>query len=260
MKAADQSVGMRVVRWSAVIIIAGVGAAAFRLSFATLRDLAVLAHIPAKDAWLFPVIVDGTIVLATLGAVVLAKSPERRWFTWVLMVGAAVSVVGNSLHAVAAGRELPWWASALVAAVAPISLLVDTHGLVVLFRAAQRQSVPEAEPVPAVELEQVEEVRADAVPTPAPVPVSVPKKRRPRRDPATVARAVAMRADGKSYTQIGKALGVSPRTAANYASTSAPATAAVESRPLTSVAPVQSIRSPRPAQTMLPIAVPVGGL
>ncbi|WP_433756428.1 DUF2637 domain-containing protein [Nocardia sp. CA-135398] len=264
MKAADQSVGMRVVRWSAVIIIAGVGAAAFRLSFATLRDLAVLAHIPAKDAWLFPVIVDGTIVLATLGAVVLAKSPERRWFTWVLMVGAAVSVVGNSLHAVAAGRELPWWASALVAAVAPISLLVDTHGLVVLFRAAQRQSVPEAEQSPAIESEpeQTEEVRADVAPTPAPAPVPVPKKRRAQRDPATVARAVAMRADGKSYAQIGKALGVSPRTAANYASVPAPApaAAAVESRPLTSVTPVQSIRSSRPAQTMLPIAVPVGGI
>ncbi|MFI7670819.1 DUF2637 domain-containing protein [Nocardia sp. NPDC049526] len=260
MKAADQSVGMRVVRWSAVIIIAGVGAAAFRLSFATLRDLAVLAHIPAKDAWLFPVIVDGTIILATLGAVVLAKSPERRWFTWVLMVGAAVSVVGNSLHAVAAGRELPWWASALVAAVAPISLLVDTHGLVVLFRAAQRQSVPEAEPVQAVEPEQ--EIRADAAPTPAlePAQVPVPKKRRPRRDPATVARAVALRAEGKSFTEIGKALGVSPRTAANYASTPAPAAATVEARPLTSVAPVQPIRSSRPAQTMLPIAVPVGGI
>ncbi|WP_433681208.1 DUF2637 domain-containing protein [Nocardia sp. CA-119907] len=259
MNTADRSVGMRVVRWSAVIIIAGVGAAAFRLSFATLRDLAVLAHIPAKDAWLFPVIVDGTIVLATLGAVVLAKSPERRWFTWVLMVGAAVSVVGNSLHAVAAGRELPWWASALVAAVAPISLLVDTHGLVVLFRAAQRQSVPEVEPSPVVEPEQ--EVRADEAPVPAPGPVSVPvRKKRPRRDPATVARAIALRAEGKSFTEIGKALGVSPRTAANYASTPAPATAAAESRPLTSVAPVQSIRSSRPAQTMLPIAVPVGGL
>lgn len=264
MNTAGRSAGMRLARWSAVIIIAGVGAAAFRLSFATLRDLAVLAHIPARDAWLFPVIVDGTIILATLGAVVLAKSPERQWFSWVLIVGAAVSVVGNSLHAVAAGRELPWWASALVAAVAPISLLVDTHGLVVLFRAAQRESASEAQASPVSEPEEGQEVRADVAPTPAPAPVPVPvpvrKKSRPRRDPATVARAVAMRADGKSYTEIGKALGVSPRTAANYAPTPVPATAAAESRPLTSVAPVQSIHSPRPAQTMLPIAVPVGGL
>ncbi|MGY4101261.1 DUF2637 domain-containing protein, partial [Nocardia sp. R16R-3T] len=232
MNTAGRSAGMRVARWSAVIIIAGVGAAAFRLSFATLRDLAILAHIPARDAWLFPVIVDGTIILATLGAVVLAKSPERQWFSGVLIIGAAVSVVGNSLHAVAAGRELPWWASALVAAVAPISLLVDTHGLVVLFRAAQRESASDAEPSPVREPGEGQEVRGDVAPTPAPVPVPVRKKSRPRRDPATVARAVAMRADGKSYTEIGKALGVSPRTAANYASTPAPAATPVEPRPL----------------------------
>ncbi|WP_280187431.1 DUF2637 domain-containing protein, partial [Nocardia gipuzkoensis] len=42
-------------------------AAAFRLSFTTLRDLGVLARIPADDAWLFPLIVDGTILLATAG-------------------------------------------------------------------------------------------------------------------------------------------------------------------------------------------------
>ncbi|WP_063065939.1 DUF2637 domain-containing protein [Nocardia violaceofusca] len=139
--------GMRAARVFAVLVIVGVGAAAFRLSFATLRDLAKLAHIPASDAWLFPLIIDGTIVQATAGALVLAKSAERKFFTWVLVVGALVSVAGNSIHAVAAGKELPAWLCAIVAAIAPISLLVDTHGLAVLFRAAQSNPAPATAPV-----------------------------------------------------------------------------------------------------------------
>ncbi|NEW58141.1 DUF2637 domain-containing protein [Nocardia cyriacigeorgica] len=182
---------MTVARVFAVLVIVGVGAAAFRLSFATLADLAELANIPASDAWLFPLIVDGTICLATLGALVLAKSPERGFFLWVLGAGAVVSVAGNSLHAVTDGQPLPAWAAALVAAIAPISLLVDTHCLAVLFRAAQRHSAPapeavtEPEPVIQAEPELAAAVPAPAstpepvteplpVPTPSPVPVPRP--------------------------------------------------------------------------------------
>ncbi|MGY4101313.1 DUF2637 domain-containing protein [Nocardia sp. R16R-3T] len=142
---------MLLVRVFAVITIVGVGAAAFRLSFATLQDLAVLAHIPRGDAWLLPVVIDGTILLATLGTLVLANSPDRRYFVRLLIIGAAVSIVGNCLHAVVSGITLPVWASAVlsatVAAIAPISLLADTHGLAVLLRAAQHNSAPT--PVPA---------------------------------------------------------------------------------------------------------------
>lgn len=176
--------GMRAARVFAVLVIVGVGAAAFRLSFATLRDLAKLAHIPASDAWLFPLIIDGTIVQATAGALVLAKSAERKFFTWVLVIGALVSVAGNSIHAVAAGKELPAWLCAIVAAIAPISLLVDTHGLAVLFRAAQQNPAPalatdvvvaEAEEDPPAAVNDSEPAATEIpVPVPAPVVPSVP--------------------------------------------------------------------------------------
>ncbi len=177
--------GMVAARAFAVCVIAGVGAAAFRLSFATLRDLAVLAHIPTSDAWLFPLIIDGTIVQATAGALVLAKSAERTFFTRVLIAGAIVSVAGNSLHAAMAGRPLPPWACALVAAIAPISLLVDTHGLAVLFRAAQRDPAPAItvesepdsptdEPTEPTAPEPVSPPDPASVPTPSPAPVPVP--------------------------------------------------------------------------------------
>ncbi|WP_084510615.1 DUF2637 domain-containing protein [Nocardia lijiangensis] len=201
---------MRYVRWSAAAIIVAVGAAAFRLSFTTLRDLAVLAHIPAQDAWLFPLIVDGTILLATFGVLVCTGAPERRFFLGVLVIGSAVSVAGNSLHAVAAGNALPGWASALVAAIAPISLLADTHGLALLVRVAQRNSAPVQVPAAVVD-EMAEDLAAsELVADPASEPERVP-------------------------------------------------VAAPDFRPVPKPVPVQPVRS-RPVQTMLPIAVPVGGV
>lgn len=227
MRAADQSAGMRLARWSAALIILGVGAAAFRLSFSTLEDLARLARMPADDAWLFPLIVDGTILLATFGLLVCAHhKSERRFFLGVLVVGSLVSVAGNSVHAVAAGQPLPGWAAALVAAVAPISLLVDTHGLALLFRVAARQRVqaqaapepvPVVEPVPVSPAEPVESA-SEPVTEPAPEPERVSA-------PAPVLMPVPD-----------------------------PAPASTPVLP----APVPAVRSPRPVQTMLPLAVPVG--
>jgi hypothetical protein len=136
---------MRIARWGAGVIIALVGASSFTLSFSALRGLAVEAHVSPQLALLLPVIVDGTIVLATLGWLVLANRPQRRFFLWLLVAGAATSVAGNSVHAVTDGRALPWWACLLVAAVAPLSLLADTHGVAVLARVA---AVKPAAPAP----------------------------------------------------------------------------------------------------------------
>ncbi|MQY22449.1 DUF2637 domain-containing protein [Nocardia macrotermitis] len=167
----------------AVLVIVGVGAAAFVLSFTTLRDLAKLAHIPASTAWLFPLIVDGTIIQATLGWLVLAKSPERKYFMGVLAAGSLISVAGNSIHAVANGHQLPAWLCAIVAAIAPISLLIDTHGLAVLFRAAHYQPSDVRAPAPVVSPESVaavenspapESVEPIVEPVPAPAPAPEP--------------------------------------------------------------------------------------
>lgn len=243
MMAAGQSAGMRWARWSAVVIIVVIGVAAFVLSFAALRDLAILANTPKRWAWLFPVIVDGTIIQATVGALVLAKSAERRWFLWVLGTGALVSIAGNSLHAVAAGRILPWWAAALVAAIAPISLLVDTHGLAVLFRAAHQDSAPEPVSVPVAVPEK------PAVVSSVPAPVAARRKKAAtRRDPGKVAQAVALHAAGKSYAEIARTLGISAPTARKYAN-SAP-------KPAPVAAP-QPVSAPVPAATPVPVSAPV---
>lgn len=130
---------LRRARAAAVLITAGIGAASFVLSFAALRDLAARAGIPGQLAWLWPLIVDGAILQATMAVVVLAGYPGQRrsrvFFWTVLTCSAAVSVGANALHAVIPPDTPlnPWWAAG-IAVVAPVSLLAATHGLSLLSR------------------------------------------------------------------------------------------------------------------------------
>lgn len=134
---------LAVTRVAAVLITVGIGAASFVLSFAALRNLAARAGIPERLAWLWPLIVDGTILQATMAVVVLAahgdQARSRRYFWIVLSASAAVSVGANGLHAVIPGSTpLNPWLAAAIAVVAPVSLLAATHGLSLLIRVPGR--------------------------------------------------------------------------------------------------------------------------
>ncbi|MFD3458403.1 DUF2637 domain-containing protein [Nocardia fluminea] len=168
MSTADQQPkSVRWARWSAVLIVLAIGGAAFVLSFAALRDLAIRAHTPNELAWLFPVIVDGTIIQATIAVLALADSPERTFFTRVLIAGATVSIGGNIAHALVSGHGA---LAAILAVIAPAALLLDTHGLAVLLRS---RNTPKPEPAsPTVEAETVETFAPESVP--APMPTSSP--------------------------------------------------------------------------------------
>ncbi|MEV4207546.1 DUF2637 domain-containing protein [Nocardia salmonicida] len=167
MSTADQQPkSVRWARWSAVLIVLVIGGAAFVLSFAALRDLAIRAHTPNELAWLFPVIVDGTIIQATIAVLALADSPERSFFTRVLIAGATVSIGGNIAHALVSGHGA---LAAILAVIAPAALLLDTHGLAVLLRS---RNTPPAEPAASV---VVVEAVEPAVPESVPAPTSMPK-------------------------------------------------------------------------------------
>lgn len=87
---------MIMTRVLAVSITFGVGTASFALSFTALRDLAARGHIPVGQAWLWPLMVDGAILLATLGVVIMTGDRQcrndRRFFWLVLCGGAMVSI------------------------------------------------------------------------------------------------------------------------------------------------------------------------
>lgn len=125
----------------AVWLTAGIATVSFVLSFESLRDLAAMSAWPGWSSYLWPLIIDGTIVLATLGIVALAPYRTQLWnrlYFWIVLVlAAAVSVGGNSVHAWLATANLdPWmrYGSAALACVPPIALLASTHSLAILWR------------------------------------------------------------------------------------------------------------------------------
>ncbi|MCH1882888.1 helix-turn-helix domain-containing protein [Agrococcus sp. ARC_14] len=127
-------------RWAVVTAAAGtvfIAAGAFWLSFTSLADLAARSGIGAGQAWAWPLIVDGIIVVATVAVVALAGQ-RSAWYPWALLVGGAlVSVTANAIHAVvAADADVPGVLAASVAAVPPVVLLAITHLTVILTRPA----------------------------------------------------------------------------------------------------------------------------
>ena len=67
-----------------------IAAGAFWLSFTALADLARRSGVDAGQAWAWPLIVDGIIVVATVAVVALA-SQRSAWYPWLLLAAGAVS-------------------------------------------------------------------------------------------------------------------------------------------------------------------------
>lgn len=204
---------------------------AFWLSFTTLRDLAVLSGIAAEQAWIWPLIVDGVILEATISVVALRNSAKAaRRFAWLLLAaGAGVSVAANITHAVvAADTRVPALIAALVASVPPLVLLAMTHLTVEL----TRNSAPTVaaldtgtHAVPGVDDGAPEELQAvtTAVQRVLPTVLPVPPISRPAPNGAALAsredarsRALALGAEGVSKRQIARELGVHPTTVGRW--------------------------------------------
>lgn len=122
----------------------------FVLSFAALRDLAVRVGMPADLGWIWPLLIDGMIVEATLAVVALSQRGSRRavWYAWFLLaVGAVVSVGSNGVHAMLTGHG---WAGAAAASVPPVVLLATTHLTVLLMAAPESPAAPTRVPTTVV--------------------------------------------------------------------------------------------------------------
>ena len=121
----------------------------FTLSFAALRDLAVRVGMPADLGWIWPLLIDGMIVEATLAVVALAQRGSRAvWYAWFLLaVVALVSVGSNGAHAVISGHG---WAGAAAASVPPVVLLATTHLTVLLMAAPEASAAPARVPAAVV--------------------------------------------------------------------------------------------------------------
>ena len=192
--------------WTAVSGTLFIAAGAFWLSFTALADLARRSGVDGSQAWAWPLIVDGIIVVATVSVVALAGQ-RTAWYPWLLLIaGAAVSISANAIHAaVAADADVPPGIAGAVAAVPPLVLLAITHLTVVLCRhshspASSTADVsPELSTTPAQHITTVDEVAHLSA-----------------RE-----RALRMKEDGMTNKAIARATGVHPSTVGRWLATPA---------------------------------------
>ena len=211
-----EAVSPRGRRLAVVTAITGtvfIAAGAFWLSFTALADLAQRSGIEAGQAWAWPLIVDGIIVVATVAVVALANQSRPTWYPWTLLAaGAVVSVTANAIHAIiAADTDVPAVLAASVAAIPPLVLLSITHLTVILTRPTTTPDADVIEEVPAETVVPSQAVAAPEVEQAQPVELPVVSVRE-RREEATQLREV----EGWSNKQIARYLGVHPSTVGRW--------------------------------------------
>jgi hypothetical protein len=125
-------------RWTYPTSAAGVlvlAAAAFTLSYDALHHLALDSRVRPSLAWLWPVVIDGTIVVALLTVLAAKRAPAKAGYPWALAgLFSAASVAFNVAHA--PDRLV----AQLVFAMAPVALVLTTHLL--MQQVGWRQATP----------------------------------------------------------------------------------------------------------------------
>lgn len=228
--------GLRIAVFAAELGTVLLAAAAFVLSFTALRDLAERAGIEVGLAWLWPLIVDGIIVVSTVSVFALAGT-RVVWYPWLLLVaGSGISVAANAIHAVVAAEPgVPPLLAEAVAAVPPIVLVASTHLTAILIRHShtvyttasnnRRHEQPHKPPLTPQSPASPQNPSGNLLRSPAPSkpvapstpPPSPPMPETFSPEPA-VRREIAaqLRAEGLSNAQIARLLGVNRSTVGRW--------------------------------------------
>ena len=182
-----------------VVLTLAVALASFALSFASLRDAALWGRVPESLAFLVPVVIDASVLVYGLVALVLRARGRSSAWAWTLMFGfTVVSIGANAAHAYDVGPELRTIVGVVLVALAPLSVLTSTHALASLVvadgPAVEPEPVPAAVPVdvvPEAVPAAIESAPVDVTPAPvpAPVPDPVPVPAEPERSPVGAAPA-----------------------------------------------------------------------
>lgn len=176
------------------VLVAFLALAAFGLSFEALRDLAVVSGGMNRNvAWLFPLLVDGGIIVFSLAALRASiTGADKRWFMSLVIVVTVFSVGLNIAHA--KSGLLP----AAIASMPPLLLFLAFESL----------------------MRQVHDSLAVKLPTmtvttrmPKPVNLALVADSAQNERKA---RAVSLAAEGWSRTRISRELGMSPGTVRKY--------------------------------------------
>jgi hypothetical protein len=129
----------------AVFLLAIIGAGAFILSFRALREMFEGAGGTVATSWIFPIIIDGPILAATVSVFYLSSFDDKRsekiysWF--VLGLFSLASIVLNARHvSLNSNRQLDLTTSTVMAAAPPVALMFTIHLLAILIHRQKRRS------------------------------------------------------------------------------------------------------------------------
>lgn len=124
-----------------VVGLVAVGAAI--LSFDALTELAKASGIRSEFSWMWAVVIDGFILVATLATFALQnRSRSSRYYAWITLgLFVIFSILGNAWHAAIARTDfvLPIWVSVIVTAVPPLALFLAIHLLVIMVSPTDEQ-------------------------------------------------------------------------------------------------------------------------
>ncbi|ORV21657.1 hypothetical protein AWB98_26725 [Mycolicibacterium conceptionense] len=138
-RAAEKLLMLQHARKSAVAVTVFIACGSFALSFYSLWDMASQLAWPGYIAWLWPLIVDGMIIVATMALVAFGGYAGQKTnviYSWcVLAFGAVVSMAANFVHPLLPhlmGRTqgpvtAGMWLGAGISCIPPIALLACTH-------------------------------------------------------------------------------------------------------------------------------------
>jgi len=129
----------------AVILLAVIGTGAFVLSFKALRDVWVGIGSDEITSWVFPIIIDGSILAATVAIVFLSAYEKRhadRIYSWfVLLLFSGVSIWLNAVHVtLSPDRKFDMTTSALISAAPPVALMLTIHLIAILIHRQKKRS------------------------------------------------------------------------------------------------------------------------
>jgi hypothetical protein len=182
---------VRLVSAAVVLLVAGLAAATFVLSYAGVRDLAVAAGVPWRLARLYPAILDGVLVVACAAAYMLRDSSIwRRLYAW-FAIALLVSVIGASDAIHAMSVHLPKRPAAGTVAALPWALVMLGFSLwLTMLRHARTQpAAPAQQAPPTAPPVAPQTVAPQTAPPVASVPALPPVQALPAAEPPAETRA-----------------------------------------------------------------------
>jgi hypothetical protein len=100
--------------------VIGLAVAGFAMSYDALHSLALAQDVPATLAWLWPLVVDGFIVVASLSVVRAVADGRLARYPWLLVLTfSTISITFNVVHAA------PTVVARFVAAIPPAALVLS---------------------------------------------------------------------------------------------------------------------------------------